>query len=425
MGFAILRTQKLKSPVAVRRSMMHAFREQNTPNANPELTSSNTHFGPQSVAEGLAAFNAILPAKRRKDAVLAIEFLISASPEDMTEKTRAQQDAYFAQALDWLKNKFDVDPDVQSVIYAGIHRDESTPHMYAYVVPVDITGRLNAKRWLGGAKALSQMQTEFAQKVGQHHGLRRGIEHSRAKHTTIREFYGAIDRPEHTQATVSVEQLQPKVLAKRLLSKTLESPEGIAERLTHTMQQHYAPALAKAATVDLERRKAVDATRVAQAKGLALKSAQKRLQQLEPVFEGLTPEQTSELMRVAATHRQANLIDAEKQRRVEALAELVRKAAGAALTFAQHAIAAIKAKAGQWRLVDWHQVEGAATHETVQVNGQSQVSAVKAVLDHSPGQVGTAPERAKAFVEQAMAMDKAKGIKPEPEPPSQRYRGPR
>ena len=36
------------------------------------------------------------------------------------------------------------------MVYAGVHRDESTPHMYAYVVPLDeSTGRLNARRWLG------------------------------------------------------------------------------------------------------------------------------------------------------------------------------------------------------------------------------------------------------------------------------------
>ena len=34
--------------------------------------------------------------------------------------------------------------------------------MYAYVVPLDeSTGRLNARRWLGGAKALSEMQTDL------------------------------------------------------------------------------------------------------------------------------------------------------------------------------------------------------------------------------------------------------------------------
>ena len=47
----------------------------------------------------------------------------------------------------------------KNVVYAGIHQDETTPHMYAYVVPRDPeSGRLNAKRWLGRAKALRDMQ---------------------------------------------------------------------------------------------------------------------------------------------------------------------------------------------------------------------------------------------------------------------------
>ena len=47
--------------------------------------------------------------------------------------------------------------------------------MYAYVVPRDPeSGRLNAKRWLGGAKALRDMQSEFAEQVGRQHGLERG-----------------------------------------------------------------------------------------------------------------------------------------------------------------------------------------------------------------------------------------------------------
>ena len=70
--YAILRVQKLKSAVAVNRSMKHAFRDQDTPNADPELTPDNTHIGAESVSEGMAAFRARLPEKHRKDAVLAI-----------------------------------------------------------------------------------------------------------------------------------------------------------------------------------------------------------------------------------------------------------------------------------------------------------------------------------------------------------------
>ena len=95
------------------------------------------------------------------------------------------------------------------MIYAGIHRDEN-PHMYAYVVPRDPeSGRLNAKRWLGGARALRDMQTEFVQDVGQQHGLERGIEGSKAKHTTIKQHYAAISKPV-PKPEFRPESVQPK-----------------------------------------------------------------------------------------------------------------------------------------------------------------------------------------------------------------------
>ena len=69
--FAILRC-KLKSAVAVHRSMKHSFRAQDTPNADAELTHLNEHFGAHSVAEGMAAFRSRLPESFRKDAVQAV-----------------------------------------------------------------------------------------------------------------------------------------------------------------------------------------------------------------------------------------------------------------------------------------------------------------------------------------------------------------
>ena len=67
--------------------------------------------------------------------------------------------------------------------------------MYAYVVPRDPeSGRLNAKRWLGGAKALRDMQSEFAEQVGRQHGLERGLEGSRSRHTTIQAYYGRVEK---------------------------------------------------------------------------------------------------------------------------------------------------------------------------------------------------------------------------------------
>ena len=377
--------------------MKHAFREQETPNADPDRLRQNTHIGARSVAEGMAAFNAVLPAKYRKDAVLAIEYLVTSSPEDMTSKTREQQDQYFHDALEWLRSKHGTD----QVIYAGIHRDEKTPHMYAYVVPVDPdTGRLNAKKWLGGAKALNEMQTDFAEQVGARHGLQRGIEGSKARHTTVSEFYAAIQTQEHRHGRFSAEQLEPVVLEKGFLRRTVESPEMVAERVTKTIHEHYDPAIKQASVASLERRRATEMANTARDMGLALKRAQERLRGFEGMFEGLSEADQQLLVKQAVQIRRKREIAAEKRRRFDALPQLLRRSAGAALTFAEKALDAIREQEGDWKRVNWEAVEQASIREAVQQNHQSLSDAVKAVMEHSPGQADKAPEEVRSILEQ-------------------------
>ena len=412
MGYAILRTQKLKSPVAVRRSMKHAFREQDTPNADPERLTENTHIGANSVAEGIAAFNAALPGKYRKDAVLAIEYLVTASPEDMTNKTRAQQDEYFKDALEWLRSKHGVD----QVVYAGIHRDEKTPHMYAYVVPVDPdSGRLNAKKWLGGAKALNEMQTDFAHQVGRIHGLQRGIEGSKAQHTTVREFYAAIQAEEHKHGNLTAEHLQPAVLEKKILRNVIETPEMVAERLTKIIKTHYAPAIKEAAVAKLERRRAEEMANTAKAKDQGLKAAQERLKGFDGVFDGLNPTDKRELIRIAAKLKRDRQVEDEKTRRIDTLPDVLKRSAGTACVFAAKALAAIKEKMGQWRKVDWDLVEKEAVREAVNEHRQPMRKAVEAVLKHSPEHAGKTPAEVKLILDQIdlrVAADRQNGVEP-------------
>jgi len=109
----------------------------------------------------------------------------------------------------------------ENVVSAIVHHDESTAHMAAYAVPIDVRGGKERKRnvadgrnpdgtqrrkvitqvvgaevWLsaaayvGSRAKLRQLQTDFAQQVGKKHGLVRGVENSGARHTTIKEFYG-------------------------------------------------------------------------------------------------------------------------------------------------------------------------------------------------------------------------------------------
>lgn len=390
--------------------MKHAFREQETPNADPDRLRQNTHIGARSVAEGMAAFNAALPAKYRKDAVLAIEYLVTSSPEDMASKTREQQDQYFTDALEWLRRKHGSD----QVIYAGIHRDEKTPHMYAYVVPIDPdTGGLNAKKWLGGAKALNEMQTDFAEQVGAHHGLQRGIEGSRARHTTVSQFYAAIQAQEHRHGRFSAEQLEPMVLEKRLFGRTVvESPVMVAKRLTKTIHEHYDPAIKQASVASLERRRATEMANTARDMSLALKRAQERLRGFEGMFEGLSKADQRLLEKQAAQIKRKREIAAEKRRRVDALPQLLTRSAGAALTFVEKALDAIREQEGDWKRVNWEAVEQASIREAVQQNRQTLSDAVQAVLERSPGQADKNPEEIRLMLDQVAQEDATSSPKP-------------
>ena len=190
----IYRTQKLKSKSAVGSSLSHAFRVSETPNADGSKQHLNQHVGAKNIKQARQNFNSRLPAKIRKNAVYAIEHLVTASPEWFKDKSIKEQNAFFSDALNFIKKEFGGD---ENMIYAGIHRDETTPHMYCYIVPIDGNGKLNSRHFIGGSKnRLSELQTKIAKEVGEIHGLERGQKKSRARHTTVREWYAQIEKVE-------------------------------------------------------------------------------------------------------------------------------------------------------------------------------------------------------------------------------------
>ena len=229
MKYAIIRMQKLKSTIAVRRSLKHAFREQETPNADPSHLSQNSHFGAQSTSDALKKFNANMPEKIRKNGVLCCEFLITGSPEKMKQMTRHQQDWYFEDALAFLKEKH----GEENVIYAGIHRDETTPHLYAYVTP-RIGDKLNCAAFYGHKEALSELQGEFAARA-EKHGLERGIQGSKAKRTRIKAFYADLNK------TMQLPKLEHPANVPLPPSKFLEKKEDYARRAVENYKNTIKP----------------------------------------------------------------------------------------------------------------------------------------------------------------------------------------
>ena len=417
MGYAILRTQKLKSGIAVRRSLAHAFREQETPNADPERTPDNTHIGAADVDEAVAKFNERLATqdKVRKNAVLAVEYLVTASPEDMQGKTRQEQDAYFRDALQWVEDKY----GKANVIYAGIHRDESTPHMYAYVVPLDERGKLNCRSFLGGAKALSEMQTDFAREVGLQHGLQRGIAGSKARHTSIQHYYSRVSKAFEPLPEVKTpvpklrpEPEKPGMFAGRDAKEAYQVDHGSWEREQAAAQiqkqQHMAEVKAQRdKAVETSKRHQAQAKEAAglkaevgqlkQSNGVYAKKAAElegQARRLLAVAELFSPEEIREAQ--ARKQQQAEVarskaaevarvasIEAEAAKRVQGIQKLLQRG-GAEHTFGVQAAMALRKADDNASRVDWNAVETRVVIESMGRHGQSAESVTKALLAHSP-----------------------------------------
>ena len=199
MSFAIYRTAKLKSFGEIGGSLSHTYRTRPTPNADENKAHLNKHIF-ETYNQCFDALKNAIPEKRRSNAVLCVEHLITASPDWNGWGTKKEEE-FFKKSLEFLNKKY----GKENVIACSIHRDETTPHLIVYVVPIDEKGGLNAKKWLGGRSKLSQTQTEFANHVKEL-GLERGLENSKARHKTIQKYYSEGKKP-----TPKVEEIKYEI----------------------------------------------------------------------------------------------------------------------------------------------------------------------------------------------------------------------
>lgn len=141
----------------------------------------------------------------KKDSVLAIDLMLSASPEfwgewhkdgQITPQGRQKIDLWKATELDLVRGQFGPD----AVKFAILHLDESSPHLHILISPEEkkevthknrfgtktvIKTVLNAKRW--NPEYWTKFVTAHAQ-ANEKYGLKRGEEASLAKNITIKEF---------------------------------------------------------------------------------------------------------------------------------------------------------------------------------------------------------------------------------------------
>lgn len=123
----------------------------------------------------------------RKDAVLCVEVLFTSDKEFFDKLTPEEERKYFEKSVEFLKEQF----GEKNVVFATVHKDETTPHLHAGFIPMTDDGRLNYKNFVNGREGLIKLQNEYFKKMVEiFPELERGknAEETRAKHITNQEY---------------------------------------------------------------------------------------------------------------------------------------------------------------------------------------------------------------------------------------------
>ena len=160
--FAILRFAKYKGP-EISNIEAHNERTKDEYASNPDIDKSrsclNFHLLEPEHKYRAEAERQIKDAgcRTRSDSVRLVEALVTATPEFFKGKKKAEIKAYFQEALDFIREH----QDQKTIISAGVHMDEKSPHMHLCFVPLTEDGRLCAKEIVGNKKKLTQWQDQF------------------------------------------------------------------------------------------------------------------------------------------------------------------------------------------------------------------------------------------------------------------------
>lgn len=179
MAYAILRIKKLKTIGSVTAAGSHIHRKRHTPNADPSKGIEALH-GSDDLRKDVEAR---LPTKRRINAVLAVEMLLTASPEWFRDGGSVE--SWSDHCLAWLELRYG-----RNCVNVCRHDDETTNHIHATIVPITSKGRLSCDEFFGTPQKLSQLQDDYADSM-RPLGLMRGLKKTGTKrsHQSIKTFY--------------------------------------------------------------------------------------------------------------------------------------------------------------------------------------------------------------------------------------------
>lgn len=212
-AYAVFRTLKLKSLDDIARVSKHDSRDKEHLPDNVDAARSKNNILLKGSGDSRKEFEeATAGVKYRSNSVLGYDAVCTFSNHvDLSEK---ELEKWSKKSIKWLEQAF----GKNNVRNVWLHMDEDTPHLHAFIVPlIEKNGvkSLNAREFTGGAVKLQQLQTSYYNAVKEF-GLQRGIEGSRAKHMSAKEYK---KRKESIQARI--EKMDSKTMQKEYVNALL------------------------------------------------------------------------------------------------------------------------------------------------------------------------------------------------------------
>lgn len=352
---AIIRVAKINSHASLGSSLAHNYRTMKVPHADESRTHLNEDWKPAKTPTAIKAAireRVSMADRVARRAVIALEYLVSAPREAFSEHGgHLDWRPYFKDALTWIEQRH----GTANVIAANIQLDETTPHLVVYVCPLvqypekkrerEVAGKvdpatgkqrrekreflepahiaLSANYYMGSRDKLIQLQSDFAEQVGNRHGLRRGVERSALNHVDLKTYHDALMKGLQQRLDISPALLTPK---SSMLGLRRESPEEMAVRVTEALQTQVEGLMAQLATAQLDRQRAKEweltAARARNELAAERESHQKTREFFKKLVGGLTDKQLQKVVefRQNVLRKRQELKqqrDAEEQARLE------------------------------------------------------------------------------------------------------------
>lgn len=199
--------------------------------------------------------NAGIKRKIAKNQVTVIRVNLSGSNEDMKRiEQEGRLDDWANDSLQWLQDTFGRD----NIVSAILHRDETTSHIHAALVPVVMgerrkavkekqdkakTGKRSYRKKstdtvrlcaddIMTRKKLEEYQTSYAEKMAKY-GLQRGVKGSEARHKTTQEYY----RELYLQQQTLKEEIEQKEQQKSYIEQQYAQLSKQAEDKTRELEK--------------------------------------------------------------------------------------------------------------------------------------------------------------------------------------------